>query len=1233
MKILTLQFKNLNSLIGEWKIDFTQAPFADNGLFAITGPTGSGKTTLLDAICLALYHQTPRLGPITISNNEIMTRGTSECSAEVQFEVKGLAYRAFWSMRRSRNKVDGNLQQAEVQLAEVATGKIIASQIKQKNDDVERITGLDFARFTKSMMLSQGQFAAFLNAKENERAELLEELTGTEIYGLISEKVHEHYSIAKLKLIELEAEAKGVQLLSEEKKQEFIEELEQLNKEQTFQKTQVSRLSEHSAWWKTHDKAQADKANNEEQLATAKELQQLAQPNLLRLQRSEPAEKLSTPFELWRDAINQIAQSQALLTTKQINEQEIKNKLDDATLRAKAQEEAFTKAKLAQSELEQLINEQVLPLDHQIFSQQNQLAEREASVQESARIQQTTNDKLQSINTSIEIQNQELEASTLYIDQNKSDQSLKQYLGQWEQQSKQIQSEKLAIVELEKKEKTQQKKLASEQKNSEEAKQSLDKASVSSENAKREWQQAQEAFAKAESDGDIEYLDTQREQLNSTHAIRLQLTEHHKQWVSITTEYREKATTKKQQEQYQQTLVGKREQLRAQYKKQEQLISALGKLVTQEEHLAQYRAELQSGEDCPLCGSTDHPKLLTDVVDVSQTIQERTQAELELEVIKENGQENRSSLDSTNRHIEEIQQRLNSLVVEQATLEKQWETASSELRINLPIDDAASLDSYERENNQAFEKLSEKIVSLKLVEKQAINTKSTYDQQLRAAADIQSDLKLITQGIENNSNNLVLIKQDITQRYSVIKSYEETLYTHLESHGYQCPKPEQLQAWLDLKHQDADLWEQNSNNKEKLEKSLSLLEVERKTIQENLSQLDKQLALSRNEYNQLSQSLNSMAQKRRALFGDKEVIAEREYSQKTLKETEIKHNKLTNSVHQLSGDHRAILAEVTSARALIEEQKENEKERESVWQSELQASPFSSQDEFKMALMPESERNRLLEQKQKLASDVDQASALQKNATQVLQAVLEHQHAADWIKQSMSEVDSEIKILDLSLEKLSQRHGEITNEQSSDQERRESQQALFDEIEQFRSQYDDIQYLHSLVGSQKGDKFRKFAQGLTLDNLVYLANKQLERLHARYLLRRKQSEGLELSVMDTWQGDLERDTKTLSGGESFLVSLALALALSDLVSHKTSIDSLFLDEGFGTLDSETLDIALDALDNLNATGKMIGVISHIEAMKERIPTQIRVSKKSGLGISELSSKYRILEHLKREGTR
>ena len=120
------------------------------------------------------------------------------------------------------------------------------------------------------------------------------------------------------------------------------------------------------------------------------------------------------------------------------------------------------------------------------------------------------------------------------------------------------------------------------------------------------------------------------------------------------------------------------------------------------------------------------------------------------------------------------------------------------------------------------------------------------------------------------------------------------------------------------------------------------------------------------------------------------------------------------------------------------------------------------------------------------------------------------------------------------------------------------------------------------------------------------------------MLRRKPTGELELDIVDRWQGDVARDTRTLSGGESFLVSLSLALALSDLVSHKVSIDSLFLDEGFGTLDGDTLETALAALDVLNARGKMIGIISHVEALKERIPTQIHVEKGGGVGHSRLS---------------
>jgi exonuclease SbcC len=261
--------------------------------------------------------------------------------------------------------------------------------------------------------------------------------------------------------------------------------------------------------------------------------------------------------------------------------------------------------------------------------------------------------------------------------------------------------------------------------------------------------------------------------------------------------------------------------------------------------------------------------------------------------------------------------------------------------------------------------------------------------------------------------------------------------------------------------------------------------------------------------------------------------------------------------------------------------------------------------------------------KQKLDSQLQRANTLLEQSAAQLNELSRVEQANLWQQTPLDDVKAVLQQLQGEKDTLVERRGGISSQLQADQKETARQQTLLTQIEQQKQDYDQLSTLHGLIGSASGDKFRRFAQGLTLDNLVYLANKQLDRIHGRYLLKRKDEDGLALSVLDTWQGDVERDTKTLSGGESFLVSLALALALSDLVSHKTSIDSLFLDEGFGTLDSETLDIALDALDNLNASGKMIGVISHIEAMKERIPVQLRVSKKSGLGVSELDREFMV----------
>ena len=191
----------------------------------------------------------------------------------------------------------------------------------------------------------------------------------------------------------------------------------------------------------------------------------------------------------------------------------------------------------------------------------------------------------------------------------------------------------------------------------------------------------------------------------------------------------------------------------------------------------------------------------------------------------------------------------------------------------------------------------------------------------------------------------------------------------------------------------------------------------------------------------------------------------------------------------------------------------------------------------------------------------------------------------------------------------------LRNDLERDEETRRSHTAELAQLESEARGLAVWVQLRRLIGSANGAAFRQFAQGLSLDLLVRHANRHLARLSDRYRLRRVEGE-LSLEIIDHHQADATRPMESLSGGESFLASLALALGLSDLAGRNVRIDSLFIDEGFGSLDADTLDLAVAALDALRLHNKTVGVISHVELLKERIPVQIRVEKRTG-GLSVL----------------
>ncbi|MDD3468693.1 MAG: AAA family ATPase [Thermoguttaceae bacterium] len=1230
MKILAVRFFNLNSLRGRTEIRFDRGSLAQYGLFAITGPTGSGKSTILDAISVAMYGCTPRLDSSSIA--QLMTKHTCECWSEVEFEVADQQYCSRFELKRARKQVHGKIQPSKMELRRLNTnpdplgGKeseepLDCKSKKEVLEQIVRLTGLDFSRFRQSVILAQGEFASFLKADKNKRAELLERITGTEIYRRISiyvfeksKEIQQEYEKKSAVLAQIEAPSEEALQGLAQQKSEMENELKQL--EMDCQQAEIKRDAMEK-WMDAEEQyriasvhlSTSEKAKEaavelfEKRRLASKASDFLPQCTELREEMTSQKKRLESQ-ELLRSEINAIVSQCNTIATQRENAQK--------ELIRWTEEYRDQKLILEEASKNEL---QITNLQEQSHATRDDLDHIEQNFSCQIALQSQGNQTLQAF----QAENLRLRE---YLASHTSLHLLSQSMSLLMDKQRQFEQFDVQVMEL-------QEKLNFSRQTCDQLAESIKKSAFEVDQATSDVGEKHQGYEilfqkmkKCYPDGYemiSEQINTQIKQIQKRRETATRQLEHLEKIFQLQKEQTSIETDIQRESEEQQTQCKESQRLSELVSQQKKVVELL-RLV---QDLSSFRKDLIYGKPCPLCGSDIHPYIDNQIYQKTD-LEDCSEFHLEDEkwVLMQN---DLRSLDQSIAMREGIirgkMSQLNTIHERLAECSNHWknefhelpmtEDQADELRSLLQI----LLVEYQTnlENNEQLNILQRQIHEAEKIWQSSVNQLNEFEKVL---TELRHQYDIEKKGCDYLHES---VQKSISERKDV---YQAWVYLLTESHTAIPPlgkeKPFLSQLESEILDYQAKVKSQDEVQKKIVELTIRLEGVER-LIQELTTRRE---ALHQKEHEEI-ETLSKLQVELRSQIGDSPSVSHArhalEIQDQAIRQTLINLEKQYESVNSVR-----MTQEKTFRNIKDEIQKAEEKIRQDQLRlnEQIIASGFQNRDAFEASILTSEEREILDKKCADLESDLTTQRAYFQAREQILKKSQEALHTLNITCSSdENETKKQYEQINSSVQKYIQcknehltRLGEISQQYTQALDLRAKSCQMNESLSECQKERERWNLLSKLIGAADGATFQRFAQGLTFRHLISKANQRLVELSSRYTLGYSTEKELDFEVIDHYQADTRRPTSTLSGGETFLISLSLALALSEMAGSTSRPESLFLDEGFGTLDIHTLEMVLQVLDRLQNSGRLIGIISHVDAFQERIPVRICVEPR-GNGIS------------------